>query len=578
MGQYACLSSALMDRWLDVCPEWDRLLQLMATMEKAFDRVADIIVVGTGAAASVAAIEAIDRGNHVLVIEKASVFGGTTRISAGGIWIPNSRFLQDQGVEDPKEHCLKFMARSSYPERYDPTQPFLGLSPTDYTLLEAFYDNGSEMIDAMIERAGLSLSGGDLKTGRSNYYHYPEDKVPRGRGIKAVNPDGSLARGIDLIDQLERAVNGRGIPVLLETRVQRIIQNGTKEVLGVEAASTPAGKTLSFGARKGVIFGTGGFAHNSELRQKFLRQPTFGSCAVRESEGDFVQMARVVGADLEGPSQGWWAEIVLEEALAGPIANDVWVPPGDSMILVNRYGLRVISEKLPYHVRTPIHFHWDPVKGEYTNLLLFMVYDQRTAEKFSQTTTMNYPLFTPGPGYVMTASSLEELTEHLRQRLVRIARTESPPTVQLAPDFTEVLRETILRFNRYAQDGLDRDFHRGEIPVERDFYLTQGGMDAGNHLPNPTMYPLADHGPYYAIILAAGLLDTHGGPRINAQAEVLDSCGEAIPGLYGAGNCVRGPAGKAYWGPGATIGLAMTFGYIAAARASANPRKETLAP
>ncbi len=250
-------------------------------MEKAFDRVADIIVVGTGAAASVAAIEAFDRGNHVLMIEKAPVYGGTTRISAGGIWIPNSRFLQEQGVEDPKEDCLKFMARSSYPEKFDPSQPLYGLSQLDYALLVAFYDNGSKMIDAMIDNADLSIAGGEVKTGRSNYYHYLEDKVPRGRGIKAVNPDGSLARGIELINQLERAVNRRGIPVLLETRAQGIIQNGAQECLGIEAASAATGKTLSFGARKGLVFGTGGFAHNSELRQQFLRQPIFGSCAVR---------------------------------------------------------------------------------------------------------------------------------------------------------------------------------------------------------------------------------------------------------------------------------------------------------
>lgn len=578
MGQYACLSSALMDRWLDVCPEWDRLLQLMATMENAFDRVADIIVIGTGAAGSVAAIEAFDRGNHVLMIEKAPVYGGTTRISAGGIWIPNSRFLQVQGVEDPKGDCLKFMARSSFPEKFDPAQPLYGLSQLDYALLVAFYDNGSKMIDAMIDRAGLSMAGGEVKTGRSNYYHYPEDKVPRGRGVKVVNPDGSIGRGDVLIGQLEGAVKRRGIPVLLNTRAQRIILNEAKEVLGIEAASTPSGEVLSFGARKGVVFATGGFAHNPDLRQKFLRQPIFGSCAAREIEGDFISMARGAGADMEGPSNGWWAEVVLEEVLAGPITGDVWVPPGDSMVVVNRYGMRVVSEKLPYHVRTPIHFHWDPVKGEYPNLLLFMVYDQRTAEKFNQSTTISYPMLSQETGYVMTGNTLDELAETLEKRLAEIARMDPAPTVQLAPDFRNNLRETIRKFNGYAQDGRDPDFHRGEIPVEKDIYLTQGGIDAGNDLSNVTLYPIADHGPYYAIILAAGLLDTHGGPRINARTQLLDSCGDPIPGLYGAGNCITGPAGKAYWGPGATIGLAMTFGYIAAVSAAAARRKETLAP
>ena len=545
-------------------------------MDKTFDQVADILVIGTGAAASVAAIQSFDRGNNVLMVEKAPTYGGTTKISAGGIWVPNHRFLQQQGINDPKEDCLKFMARSSYPEVFNRDQPRWGLSKTDFSLLEAFYDNGSKMIDAMIDGAGMNMSGGEVKTGRSNYYHYPEDMVPRGRGLKPVNPDGSAGRGADLTAQFEMAVNERKIPVHLNTRARSIIQNTDKEVIGIEGISLSNGQILSFGARKGVVFGTGGFAHNPALRQKLLRQPTLGSCAVRESEGDFITIARAVGADLEGPAHGWWAEIVLEEALAGPITNDVWVPPGDSMILVNRLGSRIVSEKLPYHVRTPIHFHWDPVKGEFTNLLLFMVYDQRTADKFNQSTIVSYPMLTTKADYVIKGASLEELTRILQDRLAAIARVQSATQIQLAPNFTRRLRDSIEKFNRYARDGTDPDFHRGEIPVEKDVYLTQGGMDAGNPFSNPTMHPLADHGPYYAIILAAGLLDTHGGPRINSRAQVLNSAGETILGLYGAGNCVTGPAGRAYWGPGATLGLAMTFGYIAAAGVSTEPRKETL--
>ncbi len=545
-------------------------------MATSFDRSVDIIVVGTGAAASVAAIEAEDRGNQVLMIEKAPIYGGTTRISAGGIWIPNNRFLQEQEVGDPKEDCIKFMARASYPVSFHPSPSRYGLSQTEYALLETFYDNGSRMLDAMMDGAGLTLSGGDIQNGRSSYYHYPEDKVPRGRGIRTVNSDGTLARGSDLIDQLQSEVKRRGIPVILNTKAQRILQNPAGEVIGVEAASSHSSTPLCLGARKGVIFGTGGFAHNSELKQKLSDRPTFGSCAVKESEGDFLLMARAVGADLEGPAHGWWAEVVLEEALAGPITNDVWVPPGDSMIVVNRYGLRVVSEKLAYHVRTPVHFQWDPVRGEFPNLVLFMIYDQRTAEKFSRSAGVSYPLLAPDAPYVITGYTLEELTVTLQAKLVKIGDLPSGPTLSLAEQFTGSLRQSIQTFNGYARNGVDPDFHRGEIPIETDLYLDQGGANAGNRFPNQTMHPVSDQGPYHCIILAAGLLDTHGGPKIDSHAQVLDSSGKLIPGLYGAGNCVQGPAGKAYWGPGATLGLAMTFGYVAAVSASEAPRKEAL--
>jgi hypothetical protein len=50
---------------------------------------------------------------------------------------------------------------------------------------------------------------------------------------------------------------------------------------------------------------------------------------------------------------------------------------------------------------------------------------------------------------------------------------------------------------------------------------------------------------------------------------VLTPSGEPIVGLFGAGNCIASPAGQAYWGAGGTIGLALTYGFIAGREAAA---------
>jgi succinate dehydrogenase/fumarate reductase flavoprotein subunit len=331
-------------------------------------------------------------------------------------------------------------------------------------------------------------------------------------------------------------------------------------------------------SRKGVIFGSGGFTHNPEFLNQFALGPIYGGCAVITNEGDFINLAQEIGARLSNMNGAWNAEIPLEQALQSPSTpNDIWQPAGDSMILVNKYGIRVTNEKRSYNDRTKVHFYWDPVNQEYPNQILLMVYDQRTRDLYAGSPG-GYPIpsqDTSSPDEI-SAQTFQELGQKVRDRINQISGRVG--NWRLADDFESNFISTIDRFNRFADTGKDDDFHRGEFPYDVEWHKNvfslpaQGTGWPANDKPNITMYPFTTEGPYYCILIAAGTLDTNGGPRTNPLAQVLDTHEKPIPGLYGAGNCIAAPT-RYYFGAGGTLGPALTFGYIAGMNATKEPVK-----
>ena len=295
----------------------------------------------------------------------------------------------------------------------------------------------------------------------------------------------------------------------------------------------------------------------------FQRGPHFGGCAVPTNTGDFIYMSQKIGAKLGNMAGAFRAQIVLERGLDKAFPANAFYIAGDSVILLNRFGHRVMDEKRNYSDRTMVHFVYDPTRGEWTNMLLFLVYDQRTADLWQGF----FPIPKQGEAapHVLTRQTWDELTFAIEDRLAGLAiRTGG---FRLDDQFAQNIRQTIARFNDFAKAGVDADFHRGDFPYDREVStfppLISEFQWPSSDQKNVTMYPFRPQGPYYAIILAAGTLDTNGGPMVNHKAQVLDSAGEIIPGLYGAGNCISSPTANAYWGGGGTIGPALTYGYLA---------------
>ncbi len=541
-----------------------------AYIQGQWDHEADVIVVGSGAAALSAALAAAEGGASVLILEKATIIGGTTVKSGGSYWIANNSLMRTSGIEDPRPDAIKYMARLAYPEMYDPDASRFGLPPREYDLIAAFYDNGAAVLDVLAAMGALESVANRSFDGQliPDYFaHLPENKAPRGRSLAPKRADGSRGQGAELIGQLSAAISQRCIPMLLGHGAKRLVVNHRGEVVGLEATTSGIQPTVAVRARQAVIFGSGGFTHNAEQRANFLPTPIYSGCAPTTNEGDLLTMAQGLGVKLANMKDAWFMQYPLEDVLQFSSAPcSAFYNPGDSMIAVNKYGDRVANEKSTYNERTRVHFEWDPVAGEYPNLLLFYLYDQRTADLFGG----SFPIPPPGAcaPYVIAGQSLEDLAKTIDARLDGLTERTGAPG--LDSQFVMNLQETFRPFIQYDETGLDQEFHRGELPIELYF---NGPRSADNDKPNPTMYPISSSGPYYAVILCPGVHDTKGGPKTNERAQILDADGRPIPGLYGAGNCTGSVTGQAHWGEGGTIGPALIFGFIAGQQAAREPVK-----
>ena len=534
--------------------------------EEAWDETADIVIVGGGAAGCAAAITAHELGRTVLILEKGPVIGGTAAKSVGGIWVPANHSMQEAGIRDDREDCLRYMARLSFPEHYNPKAERFGAPAAPYALLETYFDNARRAVEQLEKQGALKLIAQRFNGNfMPDYFaHLPENKAPNGRCLFVGDDAGNLANGAEMMRRFGKAIAERGIEVRKRTRATQLVLDDKGAVIGLVALGKDD-KPIRLRARRGVIFTTGGFTHNPDLRRQFLKGPVFGGCAVPTNQGDFVNIAAAAGARLGNMQNAWWAQLPLEQALENPsVPTGIWCTPGDSMIQVNRKGLRFFDEKFVYNERTQAHFQWDPVSASYPNLLSFVIYDQRTADQFA-----GFPPIPPkgaDASHVIEGASLNELARKIETRLEQIG--DRTGGFSLGQGFGAGLAASVERFNRFAAAGKDPDFGRGDQPIDTFFHFFGPGKPE-NPLPNPTMYPISSAGPYYAIILAAGTLDTNGGPVIDEKARVLDAHDKPIPGLFAAGNCSAGCAGPAYWAGGATLGPALTFGVIAAESAAA---------
>ncbi len=530
---------------------------------------ADVVVLGSGGAAMTAAIAAHDFGaKEVVILEKSGMVGGTTAMSGGMLWIPGNHHQLEAGIGESDEDVVAYLD-SLAPGALDPET------------LGAFMEKGPELIRYLAEKTPVRFHAYDDFPDYQPYM--PGAKPDGGRSLDndafsferlgkwaaRVNPTkmaypmrGSLMeavrglldeetlaerergdyRGLGqaLVGALFLAVLDREIPVEFEKRAKALVKDGNR-IIGV-IAEDANGRDFRVRARRGVVIATGGFEWNEELVRTFIRGPLTGPVSVPENEGDGLIMAIEAGAKLGNMQDAYWQQSVLEYTPksrgAKPnylLGSDERARPG--AILVNRAGKRFVNEASNYNAMGKAVVAFDAGRHEYANLPYWVIVDQRYKDK--------YPFFTSMPGsdatyeYLIKADTLEELA----------ATAGIDPAGLVA---------TVDRFNMMVRNGHDDDFNRGDNSY--DNYTMWG--DPAFDPPFRTLGVL-DQGPFYAVKMESGALGTAGGPKVNADAQVVNWHGNPIEGLYAAGNVMGSVLAGAYGGAGGTLGPGLTFGYIA---------------
>jgi len=522
----------------------------------SFDGEYDVIACGSGCGGLASALFAKWQGNSAVVLEKAGSIGGTTSKAAFWYWVPNNEQMKKAGIADPKPDFMKYVARLSAPLAYDANHPRLGLTQWEYDMCSAFYDSASTATELLATKGALPYR--HCPDVPDYFAELPEDKAAKGRVLVPADAIPSMSDGGRVaIRTLSTQARKEGIAIRTGTKVTKILQDESGKVIGVEA-ETDMGTTIRLRAKKAVIFATGGFTHNLELRRNFLNGPVYGGCATLSNEGDFVKLTAGLNVQLRNMNHAWMCPIPLEKAVAkdGSMSGQ-FSCAGDSMLFVNKYGRRTVNEKLQYNELAQTFFEWNGAKAEYPNLVQVCVWDQRSQDHSasSEYGRMIVPKGTDDR-HVIKAATIEELAKAIDERMRKYAAVTGG--IRTSEDFLPNMKASIARFNGFAKTGKDLDFQRGERVVEQ---LFNGDVKDEPGRTNPTMWPLSESGPYYAALVVAGTLDTKGGPKTDTNGRVLDVNDKPIPGLYGVGNCVASASGGAYWAGGATLGPIIAFAY-----------------
>ena len=331
-------------------------------------------------------------------------------------------------------------------------------------------------------------------------------------------PEGGVAVGEYLVAKLKTQVEKLGIDVRVNTKATEILMDNGQAV-GVLAEDAEHIYTIN---AKSVVLTTGGFGANFELMASF--DPSLANAVTTNhsgAQGDGIMMAQAIGADTVDMDQIQLHPTVIQSD--GSLVSESFRSLG--AIVVNTQGKRFVNDLAGRDVVSQAEL-------KQPDGYCFIIFDQNLVDHLALSKR-----FIDG-GYTISGKTYEELAKNMG----------------LSAEAQQNFVNTMDTWNQSVANGLDEEFGRNN------------GMDDD-----------LSTAPYYAIKIAPGIHHTMGGIKINTSAEVIDTDGNVIPGLFAAGETTGGIHGGNRVGGNAVCDF-IVFGRIAGQSATDFAKAEALAP
>ena len=508
----------------------------------AWDGEYDVVVLGLGGAGANAAVAAYEEGVKVLVCEKApegqepcnTKVAGQSVMStddADALYTYLSQLMGEFNNWD--EEALRGFCEGAEgnfdwmcgPLGGDPEIVYPSFNPMETFDFEKGRDNRWHQVD---DAWGQGRPGWI-----DNWAEFPE--IPESKNCIVLSATGTH-QDSGYYNLCMEAVNSRidddRLTVWKGCPGKRLITDAEGAVIGCVVEKD--GAELKIKANGGVCLCTGGFENNMDMLASYTQTPYSYPRAGLLNTGDGIKMAQEVGADLWHMSNvsgfGW--------AFKSPnLTTGVTVSCGNG-IFAGLNGARFMNEMAENrHGRINIGGRWImmplPLPAYYIvdanqiGTKLVSTFSEGNADEIAS-------------GVVLFGETIEELSQKIRD-------------LGEAPDFNlnGELDKALEKYNKHCHanndEGEEDDFGRMcTVPVET--------------------------GPFYAVEIGATLLNTQGGPRRNGMAQVINTEGYPIEGLFSGGEL--GSIFADMYNGGGNLGETIVFGRFAGQNAAKRAKGE----